>query len=74
MARKIVCDPDIMFGKPTFEGTRIPVHVVLTMLANGFTPERLTEEYEALTLDDISNALHYAASYVEEPIKTIAAE
>ncbi|MCR9124170.1 MAG: DUF433 domain-containing protein [Phyllobacteriaceae bacterium] len=40
MTRKIISDPDVMMGKPAFEGTRITVEHVLRMLGMGYTPER----------------------------------
>lgn len=74
MPRKIVCDPDIMVGKPTFEGTRIPVYIVLDMLGQGATQDDVLESYPSLDRSDVLAALSYAARYVESPVQTIAAE
>jgi uncharacterized protein (DUF433 family) len=74
MAKKIVCDPKIMVGKPTFEGTRIPVHIVLDMMADGASIDDVLVSYPTLDESDVRAALGYAARYVEAPVQTIAAE
>ncbi|MBI5390286.1 DUF433 domain-containing protein [Candidatus Woesearchaeota archaeon] len=58
----IVVDPHILAGKPVIKGTRIPVSLVLNLLANGKTREEIIEEYPELTKDDITAAISYAAS------------
>ncbi|MEN3059032.1 MAG: DUF433 domain-containing protein, partial [Candidatus Methanosuratincola petrocarbonis] len=35
IADRIIIDPEICFGKPVIEGTRIPVHMVLELLGEG---------------------------------------
>jgi hypothetical protein len=37
----IVCDPDVLAGKPTVKGTRVSVELILGGLAQGWTPEML---------------------------------
>jgi len=37
---KIEITPKILLGKPVFKGTRIPVYVVLDMLAEGTTAKK----------------------------------
>ena len=34
---RIIVDPEIMHGKPVIKGTRIPVYVVLNLLAGGMS-------------------------------------
>lgn len=62
----ITSDPDICHGKPCIAGTRVMVSVVLDNLAEGLTPEEITAEYPALTLEDVRAALAYAASLARE--------
>lgn len=50
-------DPDVAFGKPVVQGTRIPVSIVLGLLADGLTVAELLAEYPHLTEDDIRACL-----------------
>jgi len=61
IAPRIVVDPGVRLGKPVIQGTRLPVHLVISKLAGGMKPEEIAEEYE-ITLEDIQAALRYAAS------------
>jgi uncharacterized protein (DUF433 family) len=61
MAPRIVADPDVRFGKPVIQGTRVPVHLVIAKLAGGMKPEEIAEEYD-ITVEDIQAALRYAAN------------
>jgi uncharacterized protein (DUF433 family) len=60
IAPRIAVDPGVRFGKPVIQGTRVPVHLIISMLAGGMKPEEIAEEYE-ITLEDIQAALSYAA-------------
>lgn len=62
--KRIVCDPAILDGKPTVKGTRIPVELVLKLLAQGATYEEILEDYPDLKLKDIHAALAYARDTV----------
>jgi uncharacterized protein (DUF433 family) len=64
MARRIVSKPDIMFGKPCFEGTRIPVDLVVELVAAGQPMETILEGYPRLTAEDVRAGLLYAAEAV----------
>jgi len=61
IAPRIVVDPGLRFGKPVIQGTRVPVHLIISKLAGGMKPEEIAEEYE-ITLEDIQAALGYAAN------------
>ena len=61
-------DPSIMHGAVCFQGTRIPVSVVLDNLAEGETPERILVQYPSLKLDHIRAAISYAADLARERI------
>lgn len=52
-------------------GTRIPVHQVVRMLANGDTVEGLLDAFPSLTREDIQACLAYAADLAEEQITPI---
>lgn len=59
--RRINIDPRIMTGKPIIQGTRIPVELIVRMLAQGVSEHEILEEYPRLRPDDIRAALTYAA-------------
>ena len=60
LAERITVDPNILLGKPVIAGTRIPVYLILNLLASGYTMERVIEAYPGLTEEDIRAALEYA--------------
>ncbi len=60
-AKKMVAEnDDILGGAPCFRGTRIPVHDIADMVANGDTIPDLLEAYPALTKEKIEGAVLYA--------------
>ncbi|MBM3239277.1 DUF433 domain-containing protein [Candidatus Poribacteria bacterium] len=61
MYERISINPKICHGQACIRGTRIPVHQIVRMLANGDTIEELLEEYPSLERDDILACLDYAA-------------
>lgn len=60
----IIRDPNILFGKPTFKGTRVPVDLVLEKLSYGEKVEELLLEYPHLTQNHIYAALAFASESV----------
>ena len=68
---RISIDPNICHGQACVKGTRIPVHQVVGMLANGDTIEELLAEYPSISRDDIMACLAYAASLAEEQVTPI---
>jgi uncharacterized protein (DUF433 family) len=56
-------DPEIMGGDPVFRGTRVPVHMIADIKAQGETDEDLLESYPRITLEMIRLAPIYAAAY-----------
>ena len=71
VARRISINPDICNGRPVIAGTRIPVHQIVRMLANGDTIDELLEDYPTLEREDILACLDYVASLAEEQITPI---
>ena len=74
MHNRISIDPRICHGQACIKGTRIAVHQIIRMLANGDKIEELLEDYPTLEIEDIYACLDYAASLAEEqitPIETI---
>ncbi len=61
LLQRISVDPKVMVGKPVIHGTRIPVELILRMLAQGIPEDDILREYPRLKLEDIRVALAYAA-------------
>jgi uncharacterized protein (DUF433 family) len=61
--RLVVSDPEILGGDPVFRGTRVPVHVIAELVAQGSKPAELIESYPRLTAEMIRLAPVYAAAY-----------
>ena len=68
MYDRISIDPSVCHGQACIKGTRMPVHQIVRMLANGDEIEDLIKEYPSLKRDDILACLEYAASLAEEQI------
>ncbi len=63
-ARRIVSiAPDVLGGTPVFKGTRIPVHGIADMLANGDKPSAIVKAYPQLDKDGVALAAIYALAY-----------
>ena len=62
----IVCNPEILCGKPTLKGTRLSVEFVLELLAAGWNREDLRLSYPNLTEERIRAVLAYAAYTISE--------
>ena len=66
MDGRITIDAQVCHGQACIKGTRIPVHQILGMLANGYTIKELLKDYPSLTREDILACLVYATSLAEE--------
>jgi uncharacterized protein (DUF433 family) len=67
---RITIKPGLCLGQPTIRGMRITVGVVLKMLAAGKTKEDVLRAYPELEMEDINQAIQYAAWLVSEQILT----
>jgi len=56
MRERIVSDPVILSGTPVFRGTRIPLDHIVGLLRKGVSLAEITEDYPALSSDDIAFA------------------
>jgi uncharacterized protein (DUF433 family) len=59
----VTSDPDILGGDPVFRATRVPVHLIATLLEQGSTEADLLESYPRLTAEMVELAPIYAAAY-----------
>src|SRR5229473_1038961 len=63
-ARRIVSSaPDVLGGTPVFKGTRIPVHDIADMLANGDRRAVIIKAFPQLDMDRVRLAAVYALAY-----------
>lgn len=68
---RISINPNVCHGQACVKGTRMPVHQIVRMLANGDTVEALLAEYPYLSREDIMASLDYAAGLAEEQVTPI---
>lgn len=61
LLQRITLDPAVMAGKPVIRGTRIPVALLVRMVAQSIPDEDILREYPSLQAGDIKAALLYAA-------------
>ena len=62
LLKRITCDPSILSGKPCIKGTRIPVHIVLGLMAAGEDSNNIKIAYPNLTDEDIEDCITYASN------------
>jgi uncharacterized protein (DUF433 family) len=62
----IEAKPGVMMGKPCFEGTRIPVYIILEKLAAGETADQVLAAYPQLRSEHVKAALEYAAQLASD--------
>lgn len=65
LRKRIQINPKILLGKPVIRSTRIPVSLVLNVLAHGASFEQIIDDYPVLTEEDIRAALLYASANLE---------
>jgi len=68
---KVEVNPKILMGKPVIKGTRIPIYLILDLLAEGRNFDDIIMAYPDLNKEDIYAALHFAgdlAKYEEDMI------
>jgi len=58
---RITFNPRIMAGQACIRGMRVPVSLILNLVANGKTVEEIIEDYPYLEAEDIQQSLLYAA-------------
>jgi len=66
LMERIISDPKICSGKPCIKGTRIPVHIILDLLAAGENFEGIKKAYPNITDEDIRACLYYASILADE--------
>lgn len=64
LLERIALDPEVMAGKPVIRGTRIPVDLLIRLVAEGLSFEEILKDYPQLSPKDIQAALLYGAEVV----------
>jgi uncharacterized protein (DUF433 family) len=64
--KRITVRPEQMSGIPCIRGLRIPVATVVGMVSEGMAEAEILKVYPDLQLEDIREALRYAAEAVRE--------
>lgn len=68
MLDRITIDPNVMGGQPCIRELRIPVSVIIRLLAAGKTIKEIIEIYPELEEEDIRQALKYASWVTSEKV------
>lgn len=58
---RITVDPAILGGKACIRGMRIAVSLIVNLVANGMSFDEIVADYPDLEVEDIRQALQYAA-------------
>jgi uncharacterized protein (DUF433 family) len=66
--KSIDIDPEILAGVPHIAGTRIPVYMVLEAIEQYGTLEGALKSYRQLTIEQVKDAVLFAAQVVEQPV------
>jgi len=74
MHERIVVNPNIYGGKPCIKDTRIAIYMILELLEDGLSFDKIIRDYYPhITKEDIRACLEYARAVVEnEEIHVVA--
>ena len=64
LLKRITVRPEVFGGKPIIRDMRISVELILSLLAQGVSPEAIVEDYPGLEPDDIRACIAYAHAVV----------
>ena len=62
LAERIVCDENILTGKPVIKGTRLAVEFIVGLLGHGWTEAEMFENYPHIVQENIRTCLVYASA------------
>lgn len=66
--KRITFDKAVMGGRACIRGMRIPVSLIVNLVANGMSVEEIIKEYPLLDAEDVKEALHYASWLTKEEL------
>ena len=70
---RITHAPDVLGGRAAIRGLRISVAHVVNLIANGMTPQQVASDFPDLDLEDIHQALAYAAALAKDELHPLRA-
>ncbi len=68
---RITFSPNVMGGRACIRNMRVPVSLILNLIANGMTIPEIIDAYPYLETEDIRQALRYAAWLAEESVQSV---
>ena len=66
LLNRITARPDVFGGKPIIRDMRLSVELILSLLAQGVTPEAILDDYPKLEPDDIRACIAYAHAAIAD--------
>ncbi|MBE9592978.1 MAG: DUF433 domain-containing protein [Proteobacteria bacterium] len=55
-------DPEVMGGQPCLKGLRIPVSLIIKLIASGKKIEAILDDYPELEEEDVKQSLEFPSS------------
>jgi uncharacterized protein (DUF433 family) len=68
---RITFEPGKMGGRACIRGKRVTVSLIVNLSANGMTAEDIVDAYPYIEVEDVRQALQYAAWLAEESVLPI---
>lgn len=65
--------PGLLGGRATIRGLRVSVAHVVNLVANGMTPEQIVGDLPDLDVEDVRQALGYAAALAKDELHPLRA-
>ena len=72
MLDRITFNSTILGGKPIIRGTRISIEIILEWIASGASRDDIVRRHPHLSLEDVEQALAYAAASVRNEVLVTA--
>ena len=66
LLNRITVRPDVFGGKPIIRDMRLSVELILSLLAQGVSPEAILDDYPKLEADDIRACIAYAHAVIAD--------
>ena len=68
MFERITINPEVCEGKPCIRNLRMPVAIIVRLVAGGMSFSDILSAYPSLEKEDIKQALQYSALLTEEKV------
>ena len=69
--KRITFNKEIMGGQACIRGMRIPVSLIINLVANGMSTKEIIKEYPDLEPEDIKEALQYGSWLAKEELHPV---